>query len=305
MPIFVGAMLAGRYGAGRRRCGRVELTDREKRVWKQQIEDRTYIDGVLSTYDVSHSGGLTYDELKTFLGELGERGVGLAEKIREPTDGEIKWILQTVFEGEWREADQQVTGNQICKAAMHYLSYMRHYDVLERVFDKYDTDKSGFLSKDQLTSVLTDLDEGTQPPEGVVDEVMHRASKVREEELSKPGFLQAISSWYGNLGLALKRIEAQQRKQELAAYVKATWQRYDVSKSGGLTYEELRKFLKDLHKEIASVEIEVTEAEVRFSCLQSSGWDIALFHFDTFDTELDFLKPLACAQMPLRAQLKE
>lgn len=274
MPIFVGAIMAARQG---RRCGRAALTGREKQVLKQQTADRTYLGSVLSTYDVSRTGGLTYDELKKFLGELGEGGVGLAEKIREPTDGEIKWILQTVFEGEWREGDQQVTGNQIHTAAMHYLSYMRHYVVLERVFDKYDTNKSGFLSKEQLASVLMDLDEGTQPPEGVVDEVLSRASTAKEGELSKPGFLQAISLWYGDLGMALKRIEAQQKKQELADYVKATWQRYDVSKSGGLTYEELRNFLKHLHKEIASVETEVTEAEVRLSCLHFSGWDIALF----------------------------
>ena len=70
--------------------------------------------------------------------------------------------------------------------------------------------------------------------------------------------VRAIAEWYGDLGVAQRRILAHKHKEELAAYVKSAFNRHDVSKSGGLTYSELKSFLKELQPNRID---DITEAE--------------------------------------------
>ena len=56
-----------------------------------------------------------------------------------------------------------------------------------------------------------------------------------------------------------RRRRAQQSKEEHVKFIRNILARYDVSKSQGLTWEELKAFLRDLHPERQG---EITDAEV-------------------------------------------
>jgi hypothetical protein len=67
--------------------------------------------------------------------------------------------------------------------------------------------------------------------------------------------------------LRLRRLsqsrEAKRQKEDMRAFVKDVLKRYDVSKSGGLKYQELKKFLEDLLPLTPEQESrEITEPEV-------------------------------------------
>jgi hypothetical protein len=71
--------------------------------------------------------------------------------------------------------------------------------------------------------------------------------------------------WYGDLGaagMAIKRFEAHERKEKRALHVgEELEKRYKVSKSGGLTYKEIKSFLKELYPDRTD---DVSEAEVKW-----------------------------------------
>ena len=58
---------------------------------------------------------------------------------------------------------------------------------------------------------------------------------------------------------ATRRRRAQQSKEEQVKFIRNILERYDVSKSHGLTWDELKAFLRDLHPERQG---EITDAEV-------------------------------------------
>jgi len=150
----------------------------------------------LKKYDVSKSGGLTYHELKGFLKEL------QPARAEDITDGELKWVIQMSttekqdFTGEWTSGVKQLEGKALEIAAKEWLQYLQNYDEISGVFDTHCADGSGFLNKDQLTAVLTDLNDGEPPDPTDVDKVLEQASIVTAGQLSKPAFVQAISVWY-------------------------------------------------------------------------------------------------------------
>lgn len=79
---------------------------------------------------------------------------------------------------------------------MTFMSYLKHYDEIEGVFKRHDTDNSGFLNREQLISLLTELNEGLAPVEEEVTRVLDLAAKISAGQVSKPGLVKAISEWY-------------------------------------------------------------------------------------------------------------
>lgn len=167
---------------------------KEKRA--QKNDSVQFIQNVMARHDVKKSGGLTWEELKTFLHAL--------HPTREDdiTEGEMKWIIQMAtpekqeFTGEWTSGKMQLEGDALEVAAKEWLQYLKDYDEISSVFDKYDTQKQGFLSKADLTAVLQELNDDLPILEEDVDKVLEQASIVAQGKLSKPGFVKAISIWY-------------------------------------------------------------------------------------------------------------
>jgi len=173
------------------------IADKRLEKRREKEDSHTFVQQILKKYDTSKSGGLKYEELKLFLGELHS---GCTSEI---TEGEVKWVIQMatpqkeIFTpGEWELGLRQLEGPSLEVAAKEWLQYLRNYDEISEVFDRHSNDHSGFLDRSKLKAVLVELNEGHEILEDDVDKVMSQASIVSHGQVSKPDFVKAISVWY-------------------------------------------------------------------------------------------------------------
>ena len=86
----------------------------------------------------------------------------------------------------------QLEGAALETAAKEWLQYLRDYDELSEVYDRHDTSGKGFIEHEQLTKILTELNDGVEPLDEDVKQVMSQASVVTEGKLSKPVMSPAV-----------------------------------------------------------------------------------------------------------------
>lgn len=103
---------------------------------------------------------------------------------------------------------------------------------------KYDTNNSGQLERDQLKTLLTDLDSttppGTPPTDIELQYILQVADARRNGAINKEEIANALAAWftYKKYAPQLDRIMA----------------KYDQSGTGGLSKGEVKKWLVDLNK---------------------------------------------------------
>jgi len=112
-----------------------------------------------------------------------------------------------------------------------------HRVRINKIIGKFDKNKSGKLEKDQLILLLTDIDgstpTGTQPSEEEVTWILKCADKAGDGAISPDEVEDAISCW-----LTFCQMRAQ---------IDEKLEKYDVSKTGNLSKEEIRNYLVDLN----------------------------------------------------------
>jgi len=139
------------------------------------------------------------------------------------------------------------------KAAQDRVKQQREIEQrLDIVFKKYDTDRSGYLDRSQVTNIMTDLDSstppGTKPSEDEITFVMSESagddSQVSREELG-----QTIALW------------ASYVREKVA--VEQAWDRHDKDKTGTLSGDQLKSLLTELNEgeEVAQEEVDLLMAE--------------------------------------------
>ncbi|KAK3271586.1 hypothetical protein CYMTET_20080 [Cymbomonas tetramitiformis] len=119
-------------------------------------------------------------------------------------------------------------------------------DHITSIFNKYDTDSSGKLSKLQLTKLLTDLNQGNIPTEEELAMVLHVADAADGKlngMVDRKEFLLAIDAW-----------KSYQDNLEL---IRTTMQTYDINNSGVLERDQLAQLLKDINDGQAPTEEEI------------------------------------------------
>lgn len=114
----------------------------------------------------------------------------------------------------------------------------------KELFLQYDTDRSKFLDRDQIVSMLTDLDwstpPGTLPNQEEIDFVFKVADLDRKQRIDRSEVVYAVMAW--DLYLKGKTW----RKQ--ASNVISDFQCYDRQGNGKLDKEELRQYLRKLNR---------------------------------------------------------
>ena len=88
-----------------------------------------------------------------------------------PTEEEISLLLKAAG----RRKEERVDWSEIKYALDLWHSYVTNRSKIQKVFDKYDTDRNQRLEFDQLVNYLTDLNEGKKPE---VAPAARRASHV-------------------------------------------------------------------------------------------------------------------------------
>lgn len=133
------------------------------------------------------------------------------------------------------------------KRFQEYEAQVRKRAALRRVFNKFDTNASGKLEKDQIIQLLTAMDhyteEGTPPSEEEVEYILKVADQEGDDCLTWQELEEAIIKWNTYIKM----------REEMHARIKE----FDKSGTGKLEPEELREYLASLNGGKA-----VTDAEV-------------------------------------------
>ena len=127
-----------------------------------------FVKDALAKYDTDGSGGLKFEQLRSFLGDLDDRAG------KPPTDDEVKWVIQMctperqLFNGEWVRGELQLQGVALYKASSAWRAYTQSVDEIEKYYSEFDPLGTGALDKQALTQLLTKLNDGITPDEEVM-----------------------------------------------------------------------------------------------------------------------------------------
>jgi hypothetical protein len=127
-----------------------------------------FVKDALAKYDTDGSGGLKFEQLRSFLGDLNDRAG------KPPTDDEVKWVIQMctperqLFNGEWVRGELQLQGVALYKASSAWRAYTQSVDEIEKYYSEFDPLGTGALDKQALTQLLTKLNDGITPDEEVM-----------------------------------------------------------------------------------------------------------------------------------------
>jgi len=157
---------------------------------KKRKQEELKIMQMMAQYDKSNDGTLDKTELGDLLQDVNE-GV-------RPSDEEIQWVLQ-VADRQDGNATGSLSLSEVQVAINTWRAYKENKEQIDQVFEKYDTDRSGKLEFADLKRMLTDLNEGNEPPDSEVMHVLKKAdSKDGEEDgaVSRMEVVYAVAIWY-------------------------------------------------------------------------------------------------------------
>lgn len=147
---------------------------------------------LLKKYDTGHQGTLGQKELGDLLQDL--------NKGDRPSDEEILWVLR-VADSKSKDLDDRIGADELEAAIDTWVGYQKNMPLIKDVFKRYDTNRSGKLERDELSAVLTELNEGVHPTAQEIDLVMNTADGMVSEPtgginptgtLSTPARLECI-----------------------------------------------------------------------------------------------------------------
>jgi Ca2+-binding EF-hand superfamily protein len=124
-------------------------------------------------------------------------------------DDELRWILmlgnkssesEKRFRGSMKELDLEkaVLFPDTFEFVMDsWITYIQNKPTIDGIFQKFDVDRNGSLSRDEVSNMLTMLNEGVPPNEEDMEWVIQSADEIGDGEgIETPEVLQLISAWY-------------------------------------------------------------------------------------------------------------
>jgi Ca2+-binding EF-hand superfamily protein len=158
-------------------------------------ENKEFIREVLLRWDKDRRGSLSFEELRAWLSSISES--------REITDLEVKWVMSMAAEDKMVDYTAlRLTPELFTPAAETFLSYNASREIIGSLFDEFDVDGNGKLDRNELRSLLTDLNEGVAPSEDHVSWVLDHADVIGHGVITRPELSKAISLWYIHSGSA-------------------------------------------------------------------------------------------------------
>uniref|UniRef100_A0A7S0VGN3 EF-hand domain-containing protein n=1 Tax=Hemiselmis tepida TaxID=464990 RepID=A0A7S0VGN3_9CRYP len=165
-------------------------------------ENEMYLTTLMKDFDKSADGRLDKSELGDLLQQV-NKGV-------RPTDEEITWVFNVADNSNGPDAKDDTISIQELKVAItSWKTYMDNKPAIDSVFEKYDHDKTGKLEFHDLKNMLKDLNDGNEPQDSEVWEVMRKAigkggdkggtfdqGETSAEGVGRMEVLYAITVWY-------------------------------------------------------------------------------------------------------------
>jgi len=187
------AALASRHRNEGGDYGKSPNKRRAEAIAKAKSEAK-YVEELMLKYDTNKSGKLEQDQLKQLLKDM--------NKGTDPSDLELKWVF---YKADYSKGSRNygIDNDELLYALRTWKGYLDNKDYLDTTFEKYDTNKSGQLERDQLKNLMSDLCENEDPPtEHEVSQVLYEADRKDGDvsgALHKTELMYAISLWYNML----------------------------------------------------------------------------------------------------------
>mmetsp|Transcript_41248 Transcript_41248/g.89959 ORF Transcript_41248/g.89959 Transcript_41248/m.89959 type:complete len:202 (+) Transcript_41248:30-635(+) len=181
MPIPAGALHA------RRKARQREAASQRVEASKKAQKKKKTLAAVLKKYDTNSTGQLEVDQLKAMLTDFNNG--------QEPTEEECQFILRIA------DTSQQggINGEEIGDAISAWLVYKDERDVIHKVMEKYDTNKTGQLEREQLAALLLELNNNMEVGDDDVDWVLANADVLGNGAITPMELSKAIAVWFAHV----------------------------------------------------------------------------------------------------------
>ena len=188
-------MAASAALAAKRRKAKQERQRRERD--EKLVKERKQVEGWFKMFDIDNSNSLDKYELAKLFRHI--------EPACEVDDTIGEFLLQRAFkdldhpQGE----DLQVSPENVARVVSKYRHYLKQKVYLDELFEKYDKDKSGFLTADELELLMKDKARGAagmsmevEVTEEDVQYVLDSCGDSNVSGIPRLHLLSAVGEWH-------------------------------------------------------------------------------------------------------------
>eukprot|EP01065_Artemidia_motanka_P037278 TRINITY_DN4569_c0_g1_i1.p1 TRINITY_DN4569_c0_g1~~TRINITY_DN4569_c0_g1_i1.p1 ORF type:complete len:228 (+),score=49.22 TRINITY_DN4569_c0_g1_i1:69-686(+) len=155
--------------------------------WKRQKEINERLDIIFKKYDTDQSGRLDREQVANIMTDLD----GSTPPGTRPPEEEIDYIMH-----ESAGTDSEVSREELSQMIALWASYVKEKQIVEDSWDRHDTDRSGTLGREQLRTLLIELNEGEDVPLEEVDFLMGLFDADKSGDLKRVEATRAVHCWY-------------------------------------------------------------------------------------------------------------
>lgn len=179
---------------------RKEAVERQ-RSFAAALDDEA-VRNTMTRFDKSKTGNLDAEELAQLMQHFAGGQL--------PTSEEVLFVLHAA---DVKDHNECVDVDELADSIKIWKNYLDNKPIIEGVFELYDTDHSGRIDENELTRLLTILNDGLEPLASEVGWVMHKAdghghgyllrgshtvvdTTDAHDGISRQELMYAISLWY-------------------------------------------------------------------------------------------------------------
>jgi len=204
---------------------------------KKSFQNMQDAEAKLAKYDISNTGTLSREEVLTMAKDLLNT---YTPEVGGITDEDIDMIMRCGGDN----VKPELTKGEIAHA-LALMAILKDYNkwVVE-LFAKFDVDKSGKLSADQLKPLLKDVN-GKDPEDKDITYILKQCEpRLASDPISKDQLKAALACWYCL------------QDQTVADKVKESFDLADTKGNGVIEKDELRALLGELNKTFKDQELD-------------------------------------------------
>jgi len=208
----------------------------------------------MNEYDKSKTGTLSRKEVRAMATDLCKGMVGGI------TEADVEFIMRAGGENTVDELRAQ----DLPLAVAVMMAVREDSANFHELFLRHDTDKTGVLPMDQLSALLSEVNDGQPPGPSDVSYILNQCEpRGKDDPIPETQLKCAIACWYC-------------LKEPAHEKIKAMFQAWDTEKSGVISRAELAAVMKHLSPE------EVTDKEVNTLFMSIDTHHTGSIEYDEF-----------------------
>lgn len=192
MPGAVGAIVAARRNRGGGHgfvATPVSAAEQKRRdAAYKEYQHKVRLNKIIRKFDANKSGKLEKEQVMALLTETdSSTPPGTA-----PSEEEVNWILRCAD----KAGDGCIEASEVEEAIGCWRTFTEKRAEWDEKLEKYDTSKTGSLSKEEIRQYLNDLNGGKPVTDAELDMVFQDADVLGDGKISKLELSRATALWY-------------------------------------------------------------------------------------------------------------